>query len=190
MMNFLHQLSQTNTGEQTAQRPLRDHEDEKSMSQPNLTAVISPSSWKAGTRTPDTSAITVNRFAETIFAMYPAVMLDSFNAVRVNIRRTTTNNHSHRHTLILNTKNGHGAASAKPCPYQVVNQSEDIVVPLPPSIDDYLARFGKATRMNIKQHVARAQRVVRSMPLPIASTIGCSIRSGKPSPLHAPSFVS
>jgi hypothetical protein len=205
------------------------------MSQPNLTAVISPSSLKAGTSTPavtddltftifeqDVPAFTeaeldrlyhsayasmahwrvyggaeqastfiarnndsivdlllfriegarsvvlnemivvdnamVNRFAKTIFARYPSVRFVAFNAVRANVSRTTSNSHGHGHNQIHHHHGAAGSAGAMPYPYQVVNHSEDIVVPLPSTVDDYLARFGKATRKNIKQHVARAQR--------------------------------
>jgi hypothetical protein len=75
-----------------------------------------------------------NRFARAIFERYPAVNLVSFKAVQAKLR-------------------------APSFPFQIVKHSEDIVVvSLPDTPDEYLARFGKATRKNIKQHVTRAQR--------------------------------
>ncbi|HEX7650542.1 MAG TPA: GNAT family N-acetyltransferase [Noviherbaspirillum sp.] len=43
-------------------------------------------------------------------------------------------------------------------PHQCIEHSEDIVIPLPATREEYLARFGKATRKNLKQHLNRAER--------------------------------
>lgn len=79
----------------------------------------------------------------------PSVRLVSFNEGCACISRATASSPIR--------ESGHGAAGAMPYPYQVVNHSEDIVVPQPVTVDGYPARFGKATRQTFKQPVARAE---------------------------------
>ncbi|MGH8808694.1 MAG: GNAT family N-acetyltransferase [Noviherbaspirillum sp.] len=72
-------------------------------------------------------------FARSMFARYPSVKVVSFSKVRVEL-----------HDL--------------PYPFQKVNCTEDIVVTLPPTVDEYHARLGKNMRRNLKRYTSTLQR--------------------------------
>lgn len=75
----------------------------------------------------------IERFVNYIFATFRSVNVISFHAIRTNLQR-----------LAL--------------PYQRFSMSDDIVVMLPDTPDEYLAGLGKATRKNIKHHMSRLMR--------------------------------
>lgn len=75
----------------------------------------------------------VRRFAEYVFATYVDVTVISFRAIETDVLRL-------------------------PFPFQRVNYLEDIVVLLPNSEQDYLARLGPATRKNLNRHRNRLKR--------------------------------
>jgi hypothetical protein len=75
----------------------------------------------------------IDRFINYIFATYSSIHVISFRAIRTNLQR-----------LAL--------------PYQRFSVSDDIVVTLPDTPDEYLASLGKATRKNIKHHMSRLKR--------------------------------
>ncbi len=74
-----------------------------------------------------------SRFASHLFSRYPSLSAIFFNAIRPGFQRL-------------------------PFPVQKTNCSEDIVVPLPPSVDAYLARLGRSTRKNIRRYMAKLER--------------------------------
>lgn len=75
----------------------------------------------------------IERFVGHVFEKYPHVDSVTFPAIRSDTRRL-----------------------ALPC--QEFYRTEDIVLRLPPTPDDYLARLGKATRKNMKYHGNRLRR--------------------------------
>lgn len=75
----------------------------------------------------------IDRFVRTIFDKYSGVDTVVFQAVRSDARRL-----------------------AFPC--QEFYRTEDIVLRLPATVDEYLARLGKATRKNMKYHGNRLKR--------------------------------
>lgn len=76
---------------------------------------------------------TIERFARYVFEKYPNIDTITFPAIRSDSRR-----------LVL------------PC--QEFYRTEDIVLRLPATADDYLAKLGKATRKNMKYHGNRLKR--------------------------------
>lgn len=87
----------------------------------------------------------ISRFAEAVFAAYPALHCVSFNAVELPPVRL-------------------------PFPAQRFNCSEDIVVALPATPEAYLAQLGKATRKNIKHHLSRLKRHHPSLRFEVRET--------------------
>jgi CelD/BcsL family acetyltransferase involved in cellulose biosynthesis len=75
----------------------------------------------------------LERAAAHIFKMYKSVAVISWHAIQTDVERL-------------------------PFPFQRFNYSEDIVVRLPPSEQDYLAMLGKATRKNLIRHRNRLKR--------------------------------
>ena len=75
----------------------------------------------------------INRFAGHVFKAWPTVDLIRFPAVMAD-----------------------GKSLAYPC--QQFYRTEDIVLKLPPTPDEYLAALGKATRKNFKYHSNRLKR--------------------------------
>lgn len=75
----------------------------------------------------------VARFIRHVFDMFPPIEIISFQAIR-----TDTGTLSY--------------------PYQQFYRTEDIVLTLPSSADEYLDRLGKATRKNMKYHANRLKR--------------------------------
>jgi CelD/BcsL family acetyltransferase involved in cellulose biosynthesis len=75
----------------------------------------------------------INRFTHYIFSTIPSVTVISFHAIRMTAQPL-----------------------AFPC--QQFSVLEDIVVTLPSTSQEYLARLGKATRKNIKHHISRLKR--------------------------------
>jgi hypothetical protein len=78
-------------------------------------------------------AAEVDRFARDMFARFPDIGTIAFNAVRSGLLRLS-----------------------RPC--QQFACSEDIVVPLPATIDDYHGQLGKSTRKNIKRYLGKLKR--------------------------------
>ncbi|MGH8809444.1 MAG: GNAT family N-acetyltransferase, partial [Noviherbaspirillum sp.] len=78
-------------------------------------------------------ATEVDRFAGHMFARFPDIGSISFNAVRTGSLRL-----SH--------------------PSRKFDCSEDIVVTLPATVDDYLATLGKSSRKNIKRYLGKLTR--------------------------------
>ena len=83
-------------------------------------------------------AAMTERFARYLFASHPELQAIAFNAIRPAFEHLSF-------------------------PYQCIEHSEDIVIPLPATRDEYLARFGKATRKNLRQHLNRAERGLPSL---------------------------
>ncbi|WP_158590471.1 GNAT family N-acetyltransferase [Noviherbaspirillum cavernae] len=81
----------------------------------------------------DVGAAEIERFARYMFSSRPSLKTIRFRAIQTTLHRFSF-----------------------PC--QQVNISEDIVVSLPDTSDDYAARLGKATRKNIKHHLSRLRR--------------------------------
>lgn len=75
----------------------------------------------------------ISRFAEYIFAAFKKVTVISFHAIRSDIQKLRF-------------------------PYQRVNCSEDIVLELPPTEQEYLASLGKHSRKNIKYYLNKLKR--------------------------------
>jgi hypothetical protein len=75
----------------------------------------------------------IERFTNYIFATFRSVNVISFHAIRTKLQR-----------LAL--------------PYQRFSMSDDIVVTLPDTPNEYLASLGKATRKNVKHHMSRLKR--------------------------------
>lgn len=80
----------------------------------------------------------IARFAAAIFARHRSVSVILFHAVAPSVTRL-------------------------PYPWQRTGFSEDIVVSLPASTDEYLSRLGKATRKKIRQHLGKFKRVFPDM---------------------------
>lgn len=74
-----------------------------------------------------------DRLARYLFARRRELRLIAFNAIRP-------------------------AFDALSFPHQCIEHSEDIVIPLPATREEYLARFGKATRKKLRQDLNRAER--------------------------------
>jgi hypothetical protein len=74
----------------------------------------------------------VQLFARSVFARYASVKLVSFSKVQVELRKL-------------------------PYPFQKVNCTEDIVVSLPPTVDEYHTRLGKNMRRNLKRYTSTLQ---------------------------------
>jgi hypothetical protein len=81
----------------------------------------------------DVGSTEIERFARYVFSSRPSVKTIQFRAIQ---------------TVLHNF----------PLPFQQVNISEDIVIALPDSSEEYSARLGKATRKNIKHHLCRLKR--------------------------------
>jgi len=75
----------------------------------------------------------VNRFASYLFSAFEMLAVISFRAVRTDIRQLAY-------------------------PRQRFNYSEDIVLDLSPTVEEYHSRLGKNTRRNIKRYSERLQR--------------------------------
>jgi CelD/BcsL family acetyltransferase involved in cellulose biosynthesis len=84
----------------------------------------------------------VHRFAQYVFDSMPSVSIILFHAIRIDMEQAAF-------------------------PFQRFNVSEDIVLRLPPSAEEYSARLGKATRKNIKHHLSRIKRVFPSFSFEI-----------------------
>jgi hypothetical protein len=79
------------------------------------------------------SAEDISRFAEYVFAAYKKVTVISFHAIQADFHRLRF-------------------------PFQKFNCSEDIVLSLPETEQDYLAKLGKHSRKNIKYYLSRLKR--------------------------------
>jgi hypothetical protein len=79
----------------------------------------------------------IARFAQHIFAEYKTVNLISFHAIRTEALRL-------------------------PFPYQSFGCTDDIVLTLPGTVNEYLASLGKNTRRNIKRYMDRLKRTFPS----------------------------
>ncbi len=75
----------------------------------------------------------VHHFARCVFAAFDEVTVITFRAIETDVQRL-------------------------PFPFQRVNYSEDIVVPLPSTEAEYLASLGNATRKNLNRHRNRLMR--------------------------------
>jgi CelD/BcsL family acetyltransferase involved in cellulose biosynthesis len=75
----------------------------------------------------------ISRFAEYVFAAFKKVMVISFHAIQADIRRLRF-------------------------PYQQVNCSENIVLELPATQEEYMRRLGKHSRKNIKYYMNKLKR--------------------------------
>ncbi len=78
-------------------------------------------------------AVEINRFARYVFSNFPGVDVVRFPAIQADGRKL-----------------GY--------PHQQFYRTEDIVLQLPPTPEDYLAALGKATRKNFKYHGNRLKR--------------------------------
>jgi hypothetical protein len=72
----------------------------------------------------------ISRFVHTVFEKFSHVNCVSFVAIKTDLREMTY-------------------------PHQRINYLEDIIVSLPPTVDDYLAGLKKNTRRNIKRYTNR-----------------------------------
>jgi hypothetical protein len=84
----------------------------------------------------------IMRFVRHVFASYPAADMVIFHAIRSGMRRL-------------------------PFPCQEFYRTEDIVLSLPASADDYMNSLGKATRKNMKYHGNRLKRNYPALKLRI-----------------------
>jgi hypothetical protein len=75
----------------------------------------------------------IERFVRHAFATFPTIEMVSFQAVRID-------------------------GGQVPFPHQQFYRTEDIVLTLPGSADEYLDSLGKATRKNMKYHANRLKR--------------------------------
>lgn len=75
----------------------------------------------------------VERFVQHVFTTFPTVEIVSFQAIRIDEDKLAF-------------------------PHQRFYRTEDIVLSLPASADEYLDRLGKATRKNMKYHANRLKR--------------------------------
>lgn len=75
----------------------------------------------------------VSRFATYIFTVYRSVNVISFHAVETRIRRL-------------------------PFPHQRYNCSDDIVLSMPGTVEEYFAGLGKATRKNINRYLKKLKQ--------------------------------
>lgn len=75
----------------------------------------------------------IERFCEQIFSQHEDAQRIQFHAVEIN-------NYAARYPALC------------------FSCTEDIVIPLPATKEDYLLQLGKSTRKNLRQHLAKAQR--------------------------------
>jgi hypothetical protein len=75
----------------------------------------------------------IHRFAKNVFATFRSVNIISFHAVQTEL-----------HTLSV--------------PHHKINFSEDIVVPLPDTVQEYLDSLGKNTKKNVKYYSNKLKR--------------------------------
>lgn len=75
----------------------------------------------------------IRRFADYMFRSYRSVNVVSFNRVRCRLARL-------------------------PYPWHSVNHTEDMIVPLPATVQEYDARVGKNMRRNIKRYTSALKR--------------------------------
>lgn len=75
----------------------------------------------------------IARFARHIFATYPSVDVISFPVVQADIRKL-------------------------PFPHQQFHSTQDIVLDLPPTVQDYMAHLGKSTRTYVKRYLNKLRR--------------------------------
>lgn len=92
-------------------------------------------------------AAEIDRFARHVLERYPAVSRIILNAIEVG--RSQGN-------IML--------------PHNTANCSEDIVVSLPETVNEYDARLGKSTRKNLKHHLSRFKREMPTMKHQIITT--------------------
>ncbi len=78
----------------------------------------------------------MQRFTDHIFARFPSVRVVSFNKIRAPMQQLRR---LHR-------------------PFQAVACTEDVVIDLPPTVEEYEARLGKNTRRNLKRYASLLQR--------------------------------
>lgn len=79
----------------------------------------------------------IDRFSEHVFKTYPSVNLIVFHAIETNAEQIRF-------------------------PFQRFNCLEDIAMPLPENVEDYLAGLGKNTRRNIKRYMDRLKKTFSS----------------------------
>jgi hypothetical protein len=75
----------------------------------------------------------IERFSRYIFGTFDAVRLISFPVIHADVRKL-------------------------PFAFQKFHSAHDIVLPLPPSVDEYTAMLGKATRTYVKRYVGKLRR--------------------------------
>lgn len=80
----------------------------------------------------------IARFARYVFSTFPQVHIVSFPVIDTDIRRL-------------------------PFPHQQAHSTQDIVLDLPPTIQDYMGRLGKATRSYVKRYFNKIRRDFPSM---------------------------